>query len=111
MGYARWLCMIGYVRLVTCDWLRVIGYVCEYLYVRSHTLSDCKFKDFVHWIYNNSRTRNQQTIYRQNDGTIAGEYAGRRFTAGCAAQPRGCYARCVPCDRENRLWNFGSILA
>ena len=31
------------------DWLRVIGYVCEYLYVRFHTLSDCKFKDFVHF--------------------------------------------------------------
>ena len=31
------------------DWLRVIGYVCEYLYVRFRTESDCKFKDFVHF--------------------------------------------------------------
>ena len=35
--------------MVTYDWLRVIGYVCEYLYMGSHTLSDCKFKDFVHF--------------------------------------------------------------
>ena len=35
--------------MVTYDWLRVIGYVCEYLYMVSHTLSDCKFKDFVHF--------------------------------------------------------------
>lgn len=31
------------------DWLRVIGYVCEYLYMGFHTLSDYKFKDFVHF--------------------------------------------------------------
>lgn len=27
----------------------MIGYVCEYLYLRFRTDSDCKFKDFVHF--------------------------------------------------------------
>ena len=31
------------------DWLCIIGYVCQYLYVRFRTDSDCKFKDFVHF--------------------------------------------------------------
>ena len=29
-------------------------------------------------------------------GSSAGKYASQRFTAGCAAHPKGCSTRCVP---------------